>query len=198
MDRETHAFQLERQEQRDAKQLRIEEAEDRNDQRALRAAKSIRIQISESDRQQVGFAWVDGVFWERWIRTTYGVEVKDGERVVITDEDNKRYWDTTISGAPIVPSRTSILETLTKITRDPPGISPKYTTGAIARSFYQARGFSSNHPWLSLTFFVAATLVLGYLGRGKIRRSRGISNGGFFQLDGKEGLLSGGSTGKVD
>lgn len=87
MDKETHAFQLERQEQRDAKQLRIEEAEDRNDQRALRAAKSIRIQISEEDRRQVGFAWVDGVFWERWIRTTYGIEVKDGERVVINDED---------------------------------------------------------------------------------------------------------------
>jgi protein disulfide-isomerase len=53
MEKQTHAFQLERQEMRDAKQLRIEEAEDRNDQRALRAAKSIRIQISEDDRKQV-------------------------------------------------------------------------------------------------------------------------------------------------
>ena len=87
MDKETHAFQLERQEQRDAKQLRIEEAEDRNDQRALRQAKTIVIDISEEDRRQVGFAWVDGVFWERWIRTTYGIEVKDGERVIINDED---------------------------------------------------------------------------------------------------------------
>ena len=87
MDKETHAFQQERQEMRDAKQLRIEEAEDRNDQRALRAAKSIRIHITEEDRRQVGFAWVDGVFWERWIRTTYGVDVTQGERVVINDED---------------------------------------------------------------------------------------------------------------
>lgn len=87
MDRETHAFQLERQEMRDAKHLRIEEAEDRNDQRALRAAKVMRIEINEADRKQVGFAWVDGVFWERWIKTTYGIEVKDGERVVINDED---------------------------------------------------------------------------------------------------------------
>ncbi|KAK3044910.1 hypothetical protein LTR53_020668, partial [Teratosphaeriaceae sp. CCFEE 6253] len=39
LDKQTQAFQLERQELRDAKQLRIEEAEDRNDQRALRAAK---------------------------------------------------------------------------------------------------------------------------------------------------------------
>lgn len=87
MEKQTHAFQLERQEMRDAKQLRIEEAEDRNDQRALRAAKSIRIQISEDDRKQVGFAWVDGVFWERWIRTTYGIEVRNGERVIINDEE---------------------------------------------------------------------------------------------------------------
>lgn len=87
MDKETHAFQQERQELRDAKQLRIEEAEDRNDQRALRAAKSIRIQISESDRRQVGFAWVDGVFWERWIRTTYGIDPSQGEKVIINDED---------------------------------------------------------------------------------------------------------------
>lgn len=87
MEKQTHAFQLERQEMRDAKQLRIEEAEDRNDQRALRAAKSIRIQISEDDKKQVGFAWVDGVFGQRWIRTTYGIDVRNGERVIINDED---------------------------------------------------------------------------------------------------------------
>lgn len=87
MDKQTHLFQLERQELRDAKQLRIEEAEDRNDQRALRAAKSMRITIREDDKKQVGFAWVDGDFWERWLRTTYGVDVKNGERVIINDED---------------------------------------------------------------------------------------------------------------
>jgi protein disulfide-isomerase len=88
MDKEILAFQRERQELRDAKQLRIEEAEDRNDQRALRAAKSIRINMDKADHKEVGFAWVDGVFWERWIRTTYGIEVaKDGEKVIINDED---------------------------------------------------------------------------------------------------------------
>lgn len=90
MDKQTQLFQLERQELRDAKQLRIEEAEDRNDQRALRAAKQIRISMDQSDRKEVGFAWVDGVFWERWIRTTFGIEVSDGERVIINDEDVSR------------------------------------------------------------------------------------------------------------
>ena len=87
MDRETSAFQLERQEQRDSKQLRIEEAEDRNDQRALRQAKQMQITIAEQDRRQVGFAWIDGVYWERWLRTTYGIDVKEGEKVIINDED---------------------------------------------------------------------------------------------------------------
>ena len=88
MDKQIQTFQRERQELRDSKQLRIEEAEDRNDQRALRAAKSIRINMDKSDQKEVGFAWVDGVFWERWIRSTYGIEVKsDGEKVIINDED---------------------------------------------------------------------------------------------------------------
>jgi protein disulfide-isomerase len=90
MDKQLQLFQLERQELRDAKQLRIEEAEDRNDQRALRAAKSIRINMDRSEKKEVVFAWVDGTFWQRWIRTTYGIDVKDGERVIINDEDVSR------------------------------------------------------------------------------------------------------------
>ena len=87
MDRELHAIQLERQELRDAKQLRIEEAEDRNDNRALRAAKAIRIKMEDVERRDVRFMWVDGMFWERWIRTTFGVDIRtDGERVIIYDE----------------------------------------------------------------------------------------------------------------
>ena len=90
MEKQTQKFELERQELRDAKQLRLEEAEDRNDERAKRAAKSIHIDIRQEDTKQVGFAWVDGVFWERWIRTTYGINVKEGERVIINDEDVSR------------------------------------------------------------------------------------------------------------
>lgn len=87
MDKQILLFQHERQELRDAKQLRIDEADDRGDGRALRAAKAIRINMDKSDRKQVGFAWVDSVFWQRWIRTTYGIDTKDGDRVIINDED---------------------------------------------------------------------------------------------------------------
>lgn len=93
IEKQTQAFQLERQELRDAKQLRIEEAEDRNDQRALRAAKSIRIDMDDIQRKEVGFAWVDGIFWERWIKTTFGIQVRDGERVVVNDESVSSIYD---------------------------------------------------------------------------------------------------------
>ncbi len=94
IDKQTQAFILERQELRGAKQLRIEEAEDRNDQRALRAAKVIRIDMDQVERKDVGFAWVDGLFWERWIKTTFGIDVKNGERVVINDEDVRTHPST--------------------------------------------------------------------------------------------------------
>ena len=66
---------------------RLEEAEDRGDDRGKRQAKAIRIDIKEEDRRQVGFAWIDGVFWERWLKTTYGIDVRNGHRVIINDED---------------------------------------------------------------------------------------------------------------
>ncbi|RFU35703.1 hypothetical protein B7463_g727, partial [Scytalidium lignicola] len=192
MDKETQMFQLERQELRDAKQLRLEEAEDRNDQRALRAAKSIRINMDRSDRRQVAFAWVDGVFWERWIRTTYGIEVKDGDRVIINDEDNRQYWDTTITGNHIIPSRTSILETIPKVVISPPKIKPKSTISRFEKFFFNLRGGISRHPWVSIGVIIGVVFGASAWFRGRLRRSRG----GFFKLDEKDGLLGGNTNGK--
>ncbi|KAF2261511.1 thioredoxin-like protein [Lojkania enalia] len=204
IDKQIHQFQLERQELRDAKELRIEEAEDRNDQRALRAAKGIRINTDELERKQVGFAWVDGVFWERWIRTTYGIDVKDGEKVIINDEDvgfllplkncnsrliimqNHRYWDTTITGEPIRPSRTYILETISKVISNPPKIPSKSSTGTIESFFRNTRQFIGHHPWLSLGMAIGFVLA-ALLGRSRMRR-RTV---GYFHLEGKESLLGG-------
>lgn len=210
MDKQTLAFQRERQELRDSKQLRIEEAEDRNDQRALRSAKSIRINMDKSDHKEVGFAWVDGIFWERWIRTTYGIDVdKDGEKVIINDEDvcihapcfdcvrlmrwqNRRYWDTTISGNFIMASRTSILETIPKVIASPPVIKPKSTISSFEKFFFDIRSTISRHPYLSVGTTLMIVAVVAWYGRK--RRSRG----GFFRLDEKDGLLGGNGMGKVD
>ncbi|KAI0388013.1 thioredoxin-like protein [Hypomontagnella monticulosa] len=200
MDKQIQLFQLERQNLRDAKQLRLEEAEDRNDQRALRAAKSIRINMDMSDRKEVTFAWVDGVFWQRWIRTTYGIDIKDGERVIINDEDNRRYWDMTITGSPIVPSRVSILETISKVTASPPLIKPKLTISSFEKIFFDIRVTFSEHPYLSFGCIAGIAMGCASWFRGRLRRNRG-----HFRLEDnlpikeiKEGLLGNTANGKKD
>lgn len=200
IEKETQMFKLERQELRDAKQLRIEEAEDRNDQRALRAAKGIRINMDEVPRKSVGFAWVDGIFWERWVRTTYGIDAKAGEKVIINDEDNRRYWDVTINGEPIRPSRTSMLETLSKVIANPPKIPAKSTIGTFDHIIFTIRHACGSHPWVALGVAIILVVAMSMWGRSRIRRGRNFGNtGGFFQLDGKEGLLGGvNPNGKVD
>jgi len=113
-------------------------------------------------------------------------------------KQNHRYWDTTISGAPIVPSRTSILETVPKVISSPPKISSKSSTGVIQRIFFSLRGAATGHPWLSLGLLIGIVIGTSIWGKGRMRRGKGGSPGGFFQLDGKEGLLSGGGYGKAD
>ncbi|KAI5293009.1 hypothetical protein KEM55_007353, partial [Ascosphaera atra] len=187
--------------------LRIEEAEDRNDQRALRSAKNIHINIREDDRKQVSFAWVDGVFWERWLKTTYGVDVKNGERVIIADEENNRYWDSTTSGASIMPSRTSILETLSHIVSSPTKLRSKSTVGPVQGTFVTVRSTMARHPFLFFFAFIASMMLISMSVKGKMRRSRGpagwlgaaASFPGVYNLDSKDtGSGLAGSGGKVD
>jgi len=201
IDKQTQQFQLARQELRDAKQLRIEEAEDRNNEHALRNAKGIRINMNDIERKEVGFAWVDGVFWERWIRTTYGISIRDGERVVINDEANKRYWDNTVTGNSIVPSRTSILETLSRIVANPANLPPKSTTTPLGHIWWVIRGGFLSHPLVS-----ALILIVFFIGGAIYARSYVKKSGGYIKLSEKggpmDGLLGGNSgaqgQGKVD
>jgi protein disulfide-isomerase len=122
---------------------------------------------------------------------------------VLIEAQNKRYWDTTISGNYIGASRTAILETLPKVVISPPKIKPKSTTSRLETWFFELRGAASAHPILTL-FFIIGTLVGGGIwGRGRIKSGKGFPGfpgaGGFFKLDGKEGLLGGGGpSGKVD
>ncbi|KAI9171205.1 hypothetical protein HJFPF1_00686 [Paramyrothecium foliicola] len=201
MDRQIQEFQLERKKLRDAKQMRIEEAEDRNDERAVRAAKAIRIDMEAPGKKEVGFAWVDGAFWQRWIRTTYGIDVKDGERIIINDQDKRRYWDTTATGNYILVSRTSIMETLDKIVYGPHVIRHKLTVSILQKIFIDIRNTFYEHPYLSIGFLAAFMLSTASWYRNRIRRSRG----GHFRLDDslgirdfKDGLLGHNGNAKAD
>lgn len=233
MDKMTQLFQLERQEMRDSKQLRIEEAQDRNDQRALRQAKSVAISITEDTfRKQVRFAWIDGIFWERWLKGTFGVDVTHGERVIINDEEvryfrtnypsflltvfqNRRYWDVTETGNYITPSRVSILETLSKVTADPPKLQSKSSIGFIENIFFQIKNSWIYHPYESsfgmFVFFIVVLYIARVSGVFKGRRINvnawGLSTEkgkGYFHLGSDEktgglGLLGGSApNGKAD
>ncbi|KAI2623686.1 thioredoxin-like protein [Xylaria nigripes] len=200
MDKQIQAFQIERQNLRDAKQLRLEEAEDRSDQRGVRAAKNIRINMDWSDRKEATFAWVDGTFWQRWIRTTYGIDIKDGDRVIINDEDNRRYWDQTINGYNIVPSRVSILETLSKVTSNPPIIKPKLTISSFEKIFFDIKMTFVEHPYLTIGCIAGVGFGVISWYRGRQRRARSP-----FRLDDalpirelKDGFLGNTANGKND
>ncbi|PUU72469.1 hypothetical protein B9Z19DRAFT_674797 [Tuber borchii] len=191
MDQRQQQEKNEKQELRNKKQLRIEEAEDRNDQRALRTAKNMKINLEK--KKEIGFAWVDGVFWERWVRTTYGVNVAEmGERIIINEEDIKQYWDTTLEGTAIVPSRSIILDTLKAVIAEHPRIRSKSTTNRFETAYYQIRAKISNHPLASWFLLASVVIALAVWGRGRMKR-RGT--GGFFRL---ESTKEEGVGGKVD
>jgi protein disulfide-isomerase len=103
-------------------------------------------------------------------------------------------------------SRTSILETIPLVISSPSKLSPKSTIGTFETIFFFARSLLGSHPILFFIILGAVVAVATIFGRGRLRRGvarGGIignsgNNGGFFQLDGKEGFLSGNPTDKVD
>lgn len=192
IDKQEAAFKLERQGLRDAKQIRIEEAEDKGDDEALQKAKGLKIDMNEMGRTQIGFAWIDGDFWERWIKSTYGIDAKDSERVIINDEANHRYWDTDSSGQPIWPSRSSILEVVGKVHQNPYSVPYKSTQSAFMGFFRSSSSFFVNHPFLSLGMVAGAVTAVVLAGKS---RRRGYGRGGFTYHGEKDGLLGGGFSG---
>ncbi|KAL2754455.1 hypothetical protein ACRALDRAFT_1081483 [Sodiomyces alcalophilus JCM 7366] len=205
MDKQIVLFQEERQALRDAKQQRIEEAEARGDQRAARQAKAIRINMDKSQRKEVAFAWVDGTFWQRWLRNTYGIDGTGGNRVIINDEDRRRYWDTTHNGGKILLSRAAIIETLSKAVASPPEIKPKFTISSFEKLFFDIRMSFVDHPYRSMGVVVLLVLAAAMWFRRRIRRGRAShfprpEDGWSTKELMKEGLVGGGlnGNGKVD
>lgn len=94
---------------RKKKQLKIDEAKDKDDKGAEERANKIKVEVT--DREAFSVAWIDAIFWERWIKGRYGAF--DGQaRVIINNERAGKYWDRTSGGDVLVPSRSSIIETV--------------------------------------------------------------------------------------
>ncbi|KAH6895451.1 hypothetical protein B0T10DRAFT_216620 [Thelonectria olida] len=155
MNRQVTDFQLERQKLREAKASRIQAARDRGDSRGVRNAKAIKIDMESTDRREVAFAWIDGIFWARWLLETYGIDVKDGDRVLITEEDRKRFWDSTTTGNHIMVTRVSIIDTLEKVVYGPNPIETKYTLSAFSKFFFDIKMSFIDRPIVSIGFVVA-------------------------------------------
>ncbi|KAF3919344.1 hypothetical protein ABW21_db0203568 [Orbilia brochopaga] len=185
VDERTTDEKTERQELRDRKQHKIDEAEDRNDERALRNAKGMPIVLPR--RKEIGFAWVDGIFWERWVKQTYNIDVKQmGNRVIINEEDKKRFWDAGEDGEPILPSRTAILDVVKDVVKNPYKLKAKSTVGRIERAFRSARDSGTSHPVLTILVIVIILAVVLIIRRGGRKRSYS-HHAGLALNPGKEG-----------
>lgn len=99
-----------------------------------------------------------------------------------------------------MPSRTSILETLTRIVANPPKLTPKSTVGTLENIFFQIRNFGTYHPYFSFGILILSVVLLLYIlknGTSSIKKNLSRNSSGHFHLDGKEGLL-GMTNGKAD
>jgi protein disulfide-isomerase len=74
------------------------------------------------------------------------------------------------------------------VTKKPPAISPKSTSGSFMSFFHSIRGFISGHPVFALGLAVAG-IGASYLAKRQRR------TGAYFQLGEKDGLLGMGGHG---
>lgn len=103
-------------------------------------------------------------------------------------------------------SRTSILETIPLVIANPPKLSAKSTVGTLEGAFFTTQTFISNHPIVFVIVLIVSIAAVTFIRRGRIPRrvaqggilGNGGNGGGFFQIDGKDGIFNGGTTGKVD
>ncbi|KAK9457699.1 thioredoxin-like protein [Dipodascopsis uninucleata] len=176
LDLRAEQEKTERQTQRELKEMKIEEASSKGDVKGLKIAQNMHVVLSP--KKEVGFAWVDGLFWERWLQKTYGINVRgSGQRVIINDEDNKIYWDSTVEDEPLLPSDSkTILDTLRTILKNPKKITPKSTTTSFL-SFVQAIKLSSRaYPFTLICSIVGITFCIAWFLKGRLRQfSRGVS-----------------------
>jgi protein disulfide-isomerase len=196
----------EKQDLREKKESKIEEAEEKGDKRAIEKAKGIQVVVKP--KKEVGFAWVDGVFWGRWCRGTYGVDVREtGPRIIINEQDvyslfvlthrqEKRYWDVNLQGKSIQPTTENIIETLQAVLANPPKIKPISTVGRLETMYRAVIAFIRSHPYglASCVAFIVLAAAL-WVRRGMKRKFGTLSAPSFSLHEKSWGSASNGSDG---
>jgi len=118
------------------------------------------------EARHVVFTWMDQDRWAKWLKSMYGIN--GPAQVVITDHSNLVYYDQTRAGNRLTLDHTSILPALGDAMRG--ALSVRYSENIIERlsryinkKFIAVEGMVSEHPWLTVAFFVMGALVVFFV-----------------------------------
>lgn len=145
-------------EQRKKKQLKIDEAKDKGDKNAEEEAGKIRIELTK--RQKIGIVWIDGIFWERWVKERYGNNEGYKSRIVINDEAAGQFWDRNWGHGIMLPSRAQIIETIEEIYSKNPRVKATRMHGKVGILAKQGRNYILEHLMLTTLSFLAVVLMV--------------------------------------
>lgn len=125
-------------------------------------AKKWRLRKSYIGKQDVVFTWMDADQWGSWMKSMYGVKVKEQPKVVVADHNRLIYWDRDTAGQPIQLNTVSIFSAIEGIYDSK--IRSKHSENILERSLRvlnssltSTEGFIIAHPYM------AVLLILGFL-----------------------------------
>jgi len=113
---------------------------------------------------QVVFAWMDNDKWASWLKSVYGIRMKDRPVVVVVDHAHLLYYDSMADGSPIPLDIESLKATFVGI--ESGALRAKYSENIAERFARRVNGWFAgiqsavvNHPLLSI--FVGALVAFG-------------------------------------
>jgi len=118
------------------------------------------------EARQVVFTWMDQDRWAKWLKSMYGIN--GPTQVVITDHSRLVYYDQTRAGNRLTLDDTSILLALGDAMRG--ALSVRHSENIIERvarfinkKFIAVEGMVSEHPWVTVAFFVLGAFVVFFV-----------------------------------
>lgn len=143
---------------RKKKQRKIDEVRVKNDKKGEEYANQIKVEVVH--REPVGVAWMDAVFWERWVKRRYGTPPEPFKpRIIINHESSGNFWENTVTGTPIPPSRSSIVDTIRLVLHP----IPKLRVSRIHNATFRTWLVRTIREHGLFVFIFATTVVWAYL-----------------------------------
>jgi len=116
--------------------------------------------------RQVLFTWMDQGRWAKWLKSMYGIN--GPAQVIITDHSRLAYYDQTRAGNRLTLDETSILPALGDAMRG--ALSVRHSENIVERlaryinkKFIAIEGLVSEHPWVTVAFFVLGVSTVFYV-----------------------------------